>query len=137
MKWTDITSYSRTDTERNPRVLECRLTPHISFKVHKYIYYGDAWLITAPCVGLDKYNLDTEDLETAKKKATSIMSQKLTERKNEISEALALLGCPAKAEWHHNGEFAMCSNCYDLFKEREVTVFNYCPTCGTKMDLED
>lgn len=36
--------------------------------------------------------------------------------------------------WLQNGEFAMCSECTELFKEREVTVFRYCPECGAKMD---
>lgn len=42
-----------------------------------------------------------------------------------------------RAQWLQDGEFAMCSNCHDLFKEREVTVFNYCPECGAKMTQED
>ncbi len=36
--------------------------------------------------------------------------------------------------WLQHGEFAMCSECTELFKEREVTVFRYCPECGAKMD---
>ena len=36
--------------------------------------------------------------------------------------------------WEQNGNFLMCSECYDLYKEREATVFCYCPNCGAKMD---
>ena len=39
--------------------------------------------------------------------------------------------------WLQNGEFAMCSECTELFKEREVTVFRYCPECGAKMDVKE
>ena len=133
MNWTDITSYSRMDAERMPRVFECTLTPYISFKVHKHIHYGEAWLLTAPCVGLDCFELETANLTEAQTNAAAIMSQKLLERQNELNTALALLGHPSHAQWLPNGEFAMCSNCHDLFKERDVTVFDFCPSCGADM----
>ena len=136
MKWTDITSYSQMDAERKPKAFECCLSPRISFKVHKHIYYGDAWLLTATCVGLECFELETECLEEAKEKAIAEMARRLKERQEELSTALALLGHPSTAKWLPNGEFAMCSNCFDLFKEREVTVFDYCPSCGAKMNLE-
>ena len=135
MNWTDVTNYSSKETERKPRILECSLTPHITFSVHKHIYYGTAWLITASCVGLDCVELGTTDLTEAKAKAAAIMTQKLRERQSELNTALTTLGHPPTARWLPNGEFAMCSNCHDLFKEREVTVFNYCPECGAKMNL--
>lgn len=93
MKWSDITSYSRNEPkcDRKPRVLECTLTPHISFKVHKHIYCGDTWFLTAPCVSLDCFALETDDLSEAKEKAAAIMSQKISERKAEWEAALATL----------------------------------------------
>lgn len=89
--WQDITSYSRMDTERKPRVLECHLTTNISFKVHKHIHYGGVWLLSSECVGVRMVELGEMDVEEAKRKGMEVMLQKLKERKDEVDRAIASL----------------------------------------------
>lgn len=89
--WKDITSYSRGDTERKPRVLECQLTPNIKFVVHKHIHCGNEWFLSSDFVGLRLVGLDTTDMEEAKEKGTEIMVQKLKEKKEEVDQACQIL----------------------------------------------
>ena len=42
----DITTHSQRDTDRSPRILGNE-TNGVKFTVHKHIYYGDEWLLTA------------------------------------------------------------------------------------------
>ena len=62
----DITTYSRRDKERKPRILENE-TNGIKFLVHKHIYYGDEWLLTCRKIGVEHLHLNTDDMEEAKK----------------------------------------------------------------------
>lgn len=64
----DITTYSRNEKEKKPRVLENN-SNGVKFKVHKHIYYGNEWLLSCDELDIDKRDLNTEDIEEAKEKA--------------------------------------------------------------------
>lgn len=91
MKYKDVTSYSSSDKERKPRVLECSLTATIKFTVHKHIYFGEEWLVSCRYAGLDKQGLGTTDIEIAKEKAKEVMLKALETKKSEAEKALAKL----------------------------------------------
>lgn len=91
IKWIDETSYSKTDKQRIPSVIKCAITPNVEFNVHKHIYYGDDWLLSSVFAGLDKIELHTSDLSEAKSRAIEVMIQRLSQRKDEICNALNAL----------------------------------------------
>ena len=40
--------------------------------------------------------------------------------------------------WVHDvANLHMCTNCLESYKSRDVTVFDYCPNCGARMDGTD
>lgn len=87
IEWKDITSYSRRDKERNPTVLSADIYG-ITIIVHKYIGYGDAWLLTCRYLKIDKHNLKTTDLKTAKENALDYLKQILYSEIERYTEAL-------------------------------------------------
>lgn len=98
MIWTDQTTYKRGDTERIPTTWHCALTDKVSFLVHKHIYYGDAWLLTCNYLGVERLDLGTTELESAKARATLKMRDLLNKKKAEINAAISEL------LWPHEGE---------------------------------
>ena len=74
----DISTYSRGETERNPKILSCEING-LEFIVHKHIYYGNEWLLTCRELGIEKFELKTEDIEGAK----SVVENKIVELLNE------------------------------------------------------
>lgn len=72
----DITTYSKSEKDRTPRVLENEANG-IEFTVHKHIYYGDEWLLTCRELGIEMKSLNTQDMEEAKEKAIIEMIQLL------------------------------------------------------------
>ena len=74
----DISTYSRGETERNPKILSCEINGS-EFIVHKHIYYGNEWLLTCRELGIEKFELKTEDIEEAK----SVVENKIVELLNE------------------------------------------------------
>lgn len=146
MTWSDITTYSRLETAKTPRILECSLTPHISFMVHKHIHYGDAWLLSAHCVNLECFDLETTDMNEAKDKACIVMSQKLLERQSELTTALNELNPKPAPRWVRGSDDQdgwYCSECgyealpADWFNTPYEEGMNFCTRCGAQMKQED
>lgn len=85
----DITSYSRNDKEREPSILENKVGG-VSFKVHKHIYYGDAWLLSCSELNIDKEELHTDDIEIAKAiglmQLVLILQRRIEKYENAIEE---------------------------------------------------
>jgi len=82
IKWEDITSYSKSNKTRTPRVL-CASINGLEVIVHKHIYYGEKWLLTSHELNLKGVPLDTNDFKKAKEYALQIINgvlKTLTER---------------------------------------------------------
>jgi len=70
MKWKDVSSYSRDDTERAPRTFEIR-TDAIIVVVTRWIHGDPArWYLTCREAGFSShYGLNNQDLKDAQKEA--------------------------------------------------------------------
>lgn len=86
----DITSYSQGEKERKPNILQNEVNG-IVFKVHKHIYYGNQWLLSCAELNIDKFELDTDDMETAKEKGITKMKEMLETRIVEYQKAIEIL----------------------------------------------
>lgn len=84
----DITTYSRGDKDRTPRVLENE-TNGIKFTVHKHIYYGDEWLLTCRELGVEHLRLNTNDMEKAKENGIVEMIRLLGMKISRYQKAIA------------------------------------------------
>ena len=84
----DITTYSRGDKHRTPRILENE-TNGIKFTVHKHIYYGDEWLLTCRELGVEHLRLNTKDIEKAKENGIVEMIKLLGVKINQYKKAIA------------------------------------------------
>lgn len=72
-KWQDETSYSRSDTKREPGVLTIKLDGW-SVVLHRLIYDPGRWFLSTRSVSLLKdHKLDATDVEEAKKEAIKIV----------------------------------------------------------------
>ena len=91
LDWKDITSYRKGEANRVPRILECRLSEGVIFKVHKHVWFDDEWLLSCDYLGLGMVQLGTCDLDEAKAKAIKIMVQKLEEECGKIQSFLTFL----------------------------------------------
>ena len=88
LEWKDVTSYSKGDTERKPRVLECELAPGITIRVHKHIAWGEEFLLTSRKLEFDCTELNTADLEEAKAVALDRAYHRLTHLHEVLTRAL-------------------------------------------------
>lgn len=95
MKWTDITTYSRGDKVREPRIWELKLADGIWLNVHKYVGCGDAWFASARVVSnntrMNCVDLQTEDPECAKARAIMKMRALLKDVRQQIDNAMSAL----------------------------------------------
>lgn len=75
--------------------------------------------------------------EEALKKVRGYLTDYLPlEDVDEIDEImLALEPERRQGKWHVEGFNIWCTNCG--FHPTAIEVFNYCPNCGTKMEVED
>lgn len=89
-KWADITTYSRGDKERTPRVLSLNLMEfNCEIIVRRHIYFPDTWVLSCKSIGVDKRELTTNDLEEAKNKAIELVLNGLEKRRVEIEATIA------------------------------------------------
>lgn len=88
----DITTHSRNEKEREPRILENTVNG-VKFVVHKHIAYEDEWILTCRELNIDKKSLHTDDMEEAKEKAlremVKLLENAILKYKNAIVELLA------------------------------------------------
>lgn len=65
MKMQDITTYSKSDKKRIPKVVRFTTESDVVFTIHRHVYYPETWLISS--VGIcDNVDLKTNDFEEAK-----------------------------------------------------------------------
>lgn len=86
----NVTSYSRGDKEHKPSILQNEVNG-IVFKVHKHIYYGNQWLLSCAELNIDKFDLDTDDMEAAKRKGIIKMKELLEARIAKYQKAIEML----------------------------------------------
>lgn len=86
----NVTSYSRGDKEHKPSILQNEVNG-IVFKVHKHIYYGNQWLLSCAELNIDKFDLDTDDMEAAKRKGIVKMKELLEARIAKYQKAIEML----------------------------------------------
>ena len=84
----DITTHSKGDIDRTPRILENE-TNGIKFTVHKHIYGGDEWFLTCRELGVEMHRLNTEDMKEAKEKAIIEMIRLLGIEISRFEKAIA------------------------------------------------
>lgn len=68
-KWKDTSPWSQRDTDRSTPNEWTLKTGALSISIHHYIGAGKAWFVSCYDVGVEKYDLNTEDPEEAKKLA--------------------------------------------------------------------
>ena len=76
MKWKDRTSYSHSDKERAPEVLDAEVE-HITITVYKHIDYPDTWLLLCPRLIDWSRDLGTHSLDEAKKRAIKMVIDRI------------------------------------------------------------
>ncbi len=70
--WKDITSYSRSDTDKTPKSWALKAGP-FRLVVHRHIHYGpNQWLATCPGV-FEHQELESEDADRAKLEAELLL----------------------------------------------------------------
>lgn len=69
----DITTYSKTDKERKPRIIELKVCG-ISFRVHRHIHIPGTWFLSCYEFGINKEDMNTDDLKEAIHRARVFMS---------------------------------------------------------------
>lgn len=84
----DITTYSRNDKDKKPRILENEANG-IKFTIHKHIYYGDEWLLTCREIGVEHLHLHTDDMKEAREKAIIEMIRLLGIKISRFEKAIA------------------------------------------------
>ena len=89
--WKDVTTYKQGDAERKPNVIDCKLSKSINLRVHKHIYFGEEWLLSCVFIGIERLQLNTTDIEEAKKLALIKSKEKLMDMNFEILESLVLI----------------------------------------------
>ena len=80
MEWKDITTYSRFDKKRIPRILEYRLNKELTIIVHRHICDESTWFVTIHGTKINMVDLHTDDLATAKNLAIEIFIAFLNEK---------------------------------------------------------
>jgi len=76
LKWNDITSYSKGDKERTPKVLRTRIK-NFEITIHRHIYYENTWLLTTDDFQIEKEDLYTDKFEEAETRAIDCILDKL------------------------------------------------------------
>lgn len=77
LEWKDVTSYSKGDTVRKPRVMECEITPGIKIRVHKHIAWEETLLLSSTDLDFDHLELGTSDFDEAKRRALSFAYERI------------------------------------------------------------
>ena len=88
MEWKDITTYSRFDKKRIPRILEYRLNKELAMIVHRHICDESTWFVSIHGTKIDMVDLHTDDLATAKNLANAIFITFLNEKIEEYEAAV-------------------------------------------------
>uniref|UniRef100_A0A6H2A083 Uncharacterized protein n=1 Tax=viral metagenome TaxID=1070528 RepID=A0A6H2A083_9ZZZZ len=87
IQWKDETSYSISDKERMPSIWEARINA-IDICVHRHIHYPGKWLLASRYIGIEKKELNSNDIDEAKKEALFIVYKHLTCMQVEISNTI-------------------------------------------------
>lgn len=73
--WKDISTYSRSDTDRTPRTWQCH-AGGLNIAVTRHIHYPGDWLLQ--CVPwFDNYVLKSKDIDAAKAEALALVRRQV------------------------------------------------------------
>lgn len=86
MEWKDETTYSRSDKNRIPRVLQLAVGT-LGIVIHK-IVHCEGWYLTVYGLNIDSYCLDVKTVEEAKNKGLEVAMAKI-EDLEEVKNILA------------------------------------------------
>lgn len=87
MKGKDITSHSRNETDRSPRVISVMSDiGKFGYTVHRHIDYPGEWLLSSSSLDFEKERLGHISLEEALAKAKSRISEILSKRISQYEE---------------------------------------------------
>lgn len=64
IKVKDVTTHSKNDKDRKPRIIELEVCG-IKFKVHRHIYYPGTWLLSCNELNIDKEDMKADDMNEA------------------------------------------------------------------------
>lgn len=76
IEWKDQTSFSRGETDRTPRVWTGRVGA-VSIAVLRHRDYPDTWVMQCELISLWPRDLETNDVDDAKRKALDIVRVEL------------------------------------------------------------
>ena len=89
--WKDITTYSKSDKGKIPKVWENRIHG-LRIVVHRHIWYEkDDWLLSCNELGIDNWKLNNKDRNKALKEAIEMITGKLESKIKEYKYILELL----------------------------------------------
>lgn len=69
----DITIHSKNDKERKPSIIELKVC-EIAFRVHRYIHIPGTWFLSCYEFGINKEDMNTDDLKEAIHRARVFMA---------------------------------------------------------------
>lgn len=64
IKVKDVTTHSKNDKDRKPRIIELEVCG-IKFRVHRYIHIPGTWFLSSNEFNVDKEDMKTDDLNEA------------------------------------------------------------------------
>lgn len=87
MKMQDITTYSKSDKKRIPKVVRFTTESGVIFTIHRHMYYPETWLISS--VGIcDNIDLKTDDFEEAKVRGITHIKAILNRKRMKYQSAI-------------------------------------------------
>lgn len=80
LNWKDISTYSKKDRDKLPKTWELKLE-ELNYRVivTRHIYYKDTWLLNCRDIGIEHFDLKTDDIDEAKNKALKIIENHLND----------------------------------------------------------
>lgn len=93
--WKDVTSYSRGNKERIPRILEAEICG-FTLTIHRHIHIPGTWLLSCCRLDLDNVDLRTDDFAEAENKAIAFFIKHL-DKYVELQDTMKAL-CPLQEE---------------------------------------
>jgi len=90
IKWTDGTSYSKSEKERIPRVWRAKIKT-MDIIIHR-IHGIPGWYLTSRYLNIKDYALTYEDIEQCKTRVEDIVKKSLYSNIREMQDILAEIG---------------------------------------------
>lgn len=86
--WKDVSSYSKSDTDRSPKSVEL-VAGRVRIAVTRYIHNPGVWHLNCDALRFNYRELESEELEAAKAEALRIVHAELASAAEEVKAMLA------------------------------------------------